>query len=330
MNAVSQKDDGLRRDKKRLLSVDIFKGFTIAIMVFVNTVGQGENTPSWSKHAVNYGLTYVDLVASFFVFMMALNFKPSYQHRLESIGRAKTYLHFVKRYLIFIGLGLLITIDVNSTGIVLRWGTLQVLGVSGLILLPLIELKPYIRLIFAFIFMLIHQYLLQTFLGQIIYDDIEGGIFGSLGGGSMMILSSVLAEGLYNKKSELYLAIGGTICTIFGIISSFFWGISRFRISLPFILISIGIASVFFYGLYEIVEVWGKNNKYFQKENLLTILGKNALLMFLFHIVLIILDFNLFPLNSPFLLVFTLGIMNVIIIWLISVFLYREKVIVII
>ena len=308
----------------------MFKGLTIALMVFVNTVGQYDNTPWWSKHAADYGLTYVDLVASFFIFMMALNFKPSYQRRLESKGRAKTYLHFIRRYLIFIGLGLLISIDINSGGIVLRWGTLQVLGMSGLILLLLIELKPYIRLGFACVAMLIHQYLLQTFLGQIIYDEIEGGIYGSFGWGSMMILSSILAEGLYNKKSERDLALGGIICIIFGIITSFIWGISRFRVNLPFILISIGIASVFFYLLHEFFEVWGKDKKYFQNENLLSILGKNALLMYLFHIVLIVLAFNLFPFDSPFLLVFIVGIVNVVIIWLISIYLFRENVILVI
>ena len=79
------------RPHKRLLSLDFFKGLTILLMVFVNTVGQFTYTPAWTKHAVDFGLTYVDLIAPFFVFMMALNFKSSFQRRMAELPKLKAY-----------------------------------------------------------------------------------------------------------------------------------------------------------------------------------------------------------------------------------------------
>ena len=330
MNNLAQKDEDLIEKRKRLISIDVFKGLTILLMVFVNTVGQYDNIPAWSKHAPDYGLTYVDLVAPFFIFMMALNFKPSYKHRLETKGRLNTYLRFLRRYLTFIGLGLIFSLNKDSTGFSLQWGTLQVLGLSGLILLPLIELKPQIRLIFACIGMTIHQFLLESDYGEIIFDAIEGGIFGMLSWGSMIILSSVLAEGLLNKNLRQYFFGGGIICIALGFMTSFIWGISRFRISAPFILISVGAASLLFYGLYLIFEIWSENYEFLQKENFLSVVGKNSFIMYFLHILLILIAFAILPFESHVLLVFTWGLANVLIIWLISYFFYKEDILIII
>ena len=88
--------------KVRFLSIDVFKGLTVVLMVFVNTLAIYENVPSWSKHAGDFGLTYVDLIAPFFVFMLALNMNISYQKRKEKFGRKKAVLRFIRKFLIFI------------------------------------------------------------------------------------------------------------------------------------------------------------------------------------------------------------------------------------
>ena len=318
-----------KEPKKRLLSIDVFKGLTILLMVYVNSIALFYNTPAWSKHALDYGLTYVDLIAPFFIFMMALNYKPSYERRLQEMGRKKTYYHFLQRYLIFLGLGLALTLGMDYSGIYLRWGTLQYLGVSGLILLLLIELKPSIRIIFAAAGMIFHQVLLEVGYGDAIYDAIEGGVIGVFSWTSMLILSSVLAEGLHNGKIKEYFVFGGIICIILGIITNFIWGISRQRISLPFILLSIGIASLFFYFLYQIFDVWGKNHAFTQKENFLSITGKNAFILFIFHIFSISIIYTAFPLDSEFVLVFIIAVINVVIIGVIGYLMYKADIIIV-
>ncbi len=61
------------KKKIRYMSIDVFRGIVIVAMVFVNTLSEFNTTPAWSKHAIDFGLTYVDLVAPFFIFAIALN-----------------------------------------------------------------------------------------------------------------------------------------------------------------------------------------------------------------------------------------------------------------
>lgn len=328
MNQINFEDTTVH--KKRLLSIDVFKGLTIVLMVFVNSVQLFDNVPAWTKHAGDYGLTYADLIAPFFVFMMALNFKTSFQRRLEEKGRSKTYTHFIRRYLIFIGIGLLLSIGMDGEVFALRWGTLQVLGASGLILLPFIELRAEIRLILACILMFFYQILVVSYFGEIIYDGIEGGILGALSWGTMMILSSVLAEGLLNKKVKIHFLIGGAILTILGISTHFIWGISRSYVSSPYVLVSVGISSLLFYGLYYIFEIWGKYHNFSQKDNFLTIMGKNAFMLFLIHIGLFLITYSTLPLETHFIIVFIVGFINIFIIWLIAFLMNRIGMIIVI
>jgi predicted acyltransferase len=280
-----QQEEIVTDQPKRILSIDIFKGLTILLMVFLNSVQVYDDIPAWTKHAGDYGLTYVDLVAPFFVFMLALNLNISYHRRVKEFGRNKALQRHLRRFLTFIGIGLILTINIDFNEFFFRWGTLQVLGVSGLISLPFLHLKPYFKLIIAIIFMSLHQYFLFMPLSNVIYDSIEGGIFGIFSWGSMMILSSFLADGLEKGKIYIryYFFLGGLICLLTGIGFAFIYGISRPCISLPYILISVGIASIFYYFLYFIYEQWGKNYSFVKNERILGAVGRNTFIFYLIH-----------------------------------------------
>ncbi len=318
------------KKKKRLLSIDVFKGITILLMVFVNTLSIFNNVPAWTKHPVDYGLTYVDFIAPFFVFMMALNFKSSFLKRVKKNGKAKTYFHSIERNLLFIFLGLLININITEEGIALRWGTLQYLGTAGLVLLSLIELSPLIRLVISITLMSIHQFLLETSVGILIYDGIEGGPYGVLSWISMLLLSSVLAEGLLNKKVKLFFLYGGIACLLVSIPTYFLWGFSRQRITLPFIFLTIGAAAMAFYALYLIFEVFSQNHPLLQQENYVSMLGRNAFFLYILHLMLIIFMFFLAVFNPLFNIVFLIGLLNTFIIWIIGVFLYKNEIFIVI
>ncbi len=315
---------------KRYLSIDVFKGITILLMTFVNTLSVFENVPAWSRHPVDYGLTYVDFIAPFFVFMMALNYKKSYLKRLVKEGRKRTYIHFLRRYSLFLLLGLIININITEEGFQLRWGTLQYLGTSGLILLPLIEFHPVIRLSIAVIFMSIHQYLLGTSIGDQIYSGIEGGPQGMLSWSSMLILSSVLSEGFLNDKVKSYFFHGGLILVLLSVPTYFFWGFSRQRITLPFILLTIGTASLIFYCLYLIFERASFSHPFFHQENLISILGRNSFMLYMTHLLLVIFMYYVATINPPFIIVFLLGLMNTFIIWGFGIFLYKNRIFIVI
>ena len=316
----------------RILSIDVFKGLTILLMVFVNTFQPYDDVPAWSKHAGEYGLTYIDLVAPFFVFMLALNMKISYKRRVEKFGKKRAALRFIRRFLIFIGIGLVLTIYVDYNGFYFQWGTLQVLGFSGLMVLPLLELKPLVKLTFAIIFMVLHQLILLTAASVIIYESVEGGILAVLSWGSMMILSSFLAEGLGKGKEHVkhYFLYDGFICLLIGIGTGFIFGVSRPYISLPYILISVGVASLLYYLLYFIFEECGIKYNFIKKERIFSVVGKNAFIFYLIHILIAYTIYSIFPFDTPSIIIFPLAIVHTAFIWLMAYYMNKLEMFIII
>ncbi len=328
---MNEIDNTKTLESNRFVSIDVFKGFAIALMVFVNTLSPFDVIPSWTHHAGEYGLTYVDLIAPFFIFMLALNFTVSFKRHLERDGRRKAYIRHLRRYLFFIGIGLFMFIDVSESGLILRWGTLQVLGMSGLLFLPFAEVKPLIKLIVGSFYIILHQLLLFTSLNIIIYDSIEGGILGCLSWGSMMIFSNVIAEGLKKDVKWRYFLLGGLFFLIIGIITSFFWGISRGYMTLPYVFISVGVSSVLYYIIYLLFENRGKN-PIFKNEKILSPSGKNAFILFLLHIItlyffyeMIPFFYNFIPEDMKWLVVLLFAVLNTSIILLIGYFLDKKK-----
>jgi len=214
----------------------------------------------------------------------------------------------------------------------LRWGTLQVLGMSGLLFLPFAEVKPLIKLIVGSFYIILHQLLLFTNLNIIIYDSIEGGILGCLSWGAMMIFSSVIAEGLKKDVKWRYFLLGGLFFLIIGIFASFFWGISRGYMTLPYVFISVGASSVFYYVIYLIFENRGRN-PIFKNEKILSPSGKNAFILFLLHIITLYFFYETIPFfyyfipeDMKWLVILLFAVLNTCIILLIGYFLDKKKI----
>jgi len=59
--------------KTRLLSIDVFRGLTIAFMIIVNTPGSWNHVYAPLRHAKWHGVTPTDLVFPFFIFIMGVS-----------------------------------------------------------------------------------------------------------------------------------------------------------------------------------------------------------------------------------------------------------------
>lgn len=71
--------------KERILSLDIFRGLTIFLMVFVNDLAGVSNVPAWMKHVppgVN-GMTFVDVVFPAFLFIVGMAIPFATENRLS-------------------------------------------------------------------------------------------------------------------------------------------------------------------------------------------------------------------------------------------------------
>jgi predicted acyltransferase len=91
----------------RLLSLDVFRGITIAGMVLVNDPGSWEHIYWPLEHAQWHGWTPTDLVFPFFLFIVGVAITLSLGSRVESGGVTRdVYWKIIKRTLIIFGIGL--------------------------------------------------------------------------------------------------------------------------------------------------------------------------------------------------------------------------------
>lgn len=94
-------------EKNRLLSLDVFRGMTIAGMVLVNNPGTWSAIYAPLEHAEWHGATPTDLVFPFFLFIVGISITLALGKRVESGGiNRDIYLKIFRRSLIIFGLGL--------------------------------------------------------------------------------------------------------------------------------------------------------------------------------------------------------------------------------
>ncbi|AXP81508.1 hypothetical protein CJ739_2435 [Mariniflexile rhizosphaerae] len=92
----------LRKESKRFLSLDVFRGLTICLMIVVNTPGTGANLYPYLVHANWFGFTLADLVFPSFLFAMgnAMSFSMG---KLKSAPPSFVWKKILKRtFLIFL------------------------------------------------------------------------------------------------------------------------------------------------------------------------------------------------------------------------------------
>lgn len=89
--------------KDRILSVDIFRGATIVLMILVNTPGTWSAVYAPFLHAKWHGYTPTDLVFPFFLFIVGTSIVFAYKNK---VADSNTYKKIAIRTLKLIGLGL--------------------------------------------------------------------------------------------------------------------------------------------------------------------------------------------------------------------------------
>ncbi len=105
--AADPRESGPSPATPRLLSLDVFRGATIAAMILVNNAGDGPSSYWQLKHAEWNGWTPTDLIFPFFLFIVGVSMAFSFNSRLKR-GESRWQLlrHVFWRGLILFALGL--------------------------------------------------------------------------------------------------------------------------------------------------------------------------------------------------------------------------------
>jgi heparan-alpha-glucosaminide N-acetyltransferase len=122
----------------RIASIDIFRGLTVLVMVFVDNLDFVKGLPWWTYHMPRQanGLTYVDMVFPAFLFVMGMSIPLAVERRIAAgDADSQIWLYIVARSLSLVALGLFIAngpqVDPQRTGIsVVSWDLLGFAGIA--------------------------------------------------------------------------------------------------------------------------------------------------------------------------------------------------------
>jgi heparan-alpha-glucosaminide N-acetyltransferase len=130
--------ESARTPAPRVVSIDIFRGLTMAVMIFVNQLSGVPGLPWWTRHApaqVNV-MTYVDMVFPFFLFIVGMSLPLSVTQRLKKNPSIPAlWIHILLRFFSLLALGLILAnaekADPVRMGISgTAWGLLGLIAVA--------------------------------------------------------------------------------------------------------------------------------------------------------------------------------------------------------
>jgi len=270
---------------KRLEAIDQYRGFAIFLMILANYTNNVQVIPAWLKHADDIGYTVIDLIAPMFVFAMGLTYGLSFHRRLERDSAWATYQHFLTRYLALIGMGYLITLVWQLSGIQppsVNWGLLQALGAAGLIALPFVRLTTGWRFGIGLGMLAIYQLLLDRFWLEDVLIAPHNGPWGALSWGAMLIIATAIADFYHDqRRNQWAYPLLSTGLVVMGLVLSLLVPLSKDRASASYVLLSLGLSGLVFYGFHLLHESWHL------KLPILTDWGRNPLLLYLLHYVIL-------------------------------------------
>ncbi|TDE11665.1 acyltransferase family protein [Dyadobacter psychrotolerans] len=275
----------------RLISLDTMRGFTIAAMIMVNFPGSEEYVFPTLRHTKWNGLTFTDLIAPTFLFIVGVSIAFAYTKRLqENSPKTDLYKKIVIRSLKILSVGMFLNMipyfdfsDLRYTGTLHRiaivflccavlflnttWKQQAVAGAVILVLYWLamtliptpgvgaVVLEPGINLAAW-----IDQQYLPGKMWQGNWDpegilstfpSIVSGITGMLAG--RLLLSKITP----NEKVNYLMATGLSVTAL-----GYFWGlifpVNENLWTSSFVLVTSGFASMFLGALYFIVDILSK------------------------------------------------------------------------
>jgi predicted acyltransferase len=238
---------------RRLASLDQFRGYTVAGMFVVNYLGHFKNIPNQLQHNQVW-FSYADTIMPSFLFISGVSYRLSLKRRLERDPAPKVYAHALARGLALILLSLVMygAEDLDafrkwsdfspgrvrdffmSTLKANLWEVLAIIGACQILLLPIVNTRPRVRIAALVALPVLHAALSSHFNYNFVYGRAnpldgffgvanqrawDGGCFGLLMW-SVPMLAGTLVWDLQSSRSPgkaaALLLVGGLVVMLLG------------------------------------------------------------------------------------------------------------------
>jgi predicted acyltransferase len=323
---------------KRLLSLDAFRGITIAAMILVNFPGSWGNIYTPLEHAQWNGITPTDLIFPFFLFIVGVSIAFAYTKRLESgTPLNKVYTKLVFRALKIYAVGLMLNLIPDFNFADLRYaGVLQRISVVFLICGFLFLKTSWKTQAITGVILLIGYWLAMTLIPTPGFDAVmlepgqnlaawidtqflpgkmwhgtwdPEGLFSTLPALVTTTTGMLTGTFLLGKKSweqkVIYLLIAGFLLTIAGSVWSWAFPLNKNLWTSSYVLFTSGLAMMTLGTLIYLVDVLG----YKKWTSFGVIYGSNAIAIYvladLLGIVFYVIKFGGNSLNEHFFSLFS-------------------------
>ena len=303
--------------KDRLISIDVFRGMTIAVMIIVNSPGSWAHVYPFLLHAHWHGLQLADLVFPFFLFAIGLSMSVSLA-KSDTSSISSRFWKLLKRSLLIFLVGFLLNWFpfFNKNLFEVRvFGVLQRIAMSyffaGLWLLFLPAKKHAVVALFA-LFLLVFYWAVGIIFGDF---SLEGnvnnvvdhwlvpvsnlhkgfgipfdpeGILGAISGSAQILIAYCIGSRLLAQRNELhqflkFALICGLILVAIGALWSLSYPINKPLWTGSYVLLSSGFATLLFSIFVFLTDV----KKYISWTRPFRVFGMNPLFSFLLSIILV-------------------------------------------
>ncbi|OAQ39328.1 N-acetylglucosamine transporter [Pedobacter psychrophilus] len=284
----------IQSEKKRLLSLDVFRGITVAAMILVNNPGDWSHIYAPLEHSDWNGCTPTDLIFPFFLFIVGVSIVYALDNKLSDLKNHNTFiLSISKRAAILFGLGLLMFLQPYFDFAHFRIpGVLQRIAIVYFVCALLFLKVKQEKLFTIFIIILIAYWLMMILIPVPDFGEANLGKETNLGAwldrflltenhlwinsktwdpeGILGTLPSI-ASGLFGilmgkifkskQKTEenkvVWLFVYGFIAFLFGLAWDLFFPINKSLWTSSYVLYAGGLASISLALLYWIIDVKG-------------------------------------------------------------------------
>lgn len=265
---ISEASGTSQSPPSRIASLDQYRGFAILAMLVVNHLGEFPCMPEQFRHHETY-MTFADLVAPLFMFVVGMSFRLSLQRRIEQAGKRKAYTAATKRYLVLICIGIVLY-DPSPEEWRYWWDALVDIGFGAILALPFIMRGTAVRAVAGAAYWISYQalFLLTGYGSWTMEHSIDGGPLGPLSWAPILLFGTIAYDLIATRDRGTIVkgSLGwGLALSAVGILLYFplpgikdSWLFSQRSMEIPYPLLATGLCFLMylpFYFLNDLVKI---------------------------------------------------------------------------